>query len=328
VGDRPGGALGARQTGSMPVSKHHYRLGMRQLAAAVSVVAAGSAPRRNGLTATAVMSLTADPPRLGVSVNRAASAHDVIRDDGCFSVNVLSRQQTGLASVFTGNTGRKGEDRFQGAGWTGLATGAPILEGAAANFDCRVADAVEVGTHTLFVGEVEDLRVDTTDSPLLFMDGAWASLVRASGLELDRYRALVKDSLAAIDGATEAASTPGDGLDRFVRQFALVNMSDVDLTRRFFSHETYAPAEELAEINALKRAFDRKLRDLLADGARAGDFALEDPSVAAMAIVGMMSWMHRWYSDEGRLDRPAIADRFASLVQGMVGLRCEDRHER
>jgi hypothetical protein len=171
----------------------------------------------------------------------------------------------------------------------------------------------------MFVGEVEGLRTNAAEQPLLYVDGGWASLVRASSLDLDRYRELVRLSLAAVDDALDVEGPPGVQLRRFAKEFALVNMTEVDVTRSFFSHESYAPTQELSEINALKREFDRKLRGLIGRGAEEGAFVLDDPQVAAMAIVGMMSWMHRWYRDQGRLKREEIADRFASLVESMVG---------
>lgn len=302
----------------MAISLDEFRCGMRQLAAAVNVIAAGASPQRNGLTATAVVSLTAEPPQVGISVNRTASAFELIRSNGHFAVNVLAKEQIEVAASFAGAAGLKGEDKFAVGSWGTLATGAPVLAGAAASFDCRIVQEIDLGTHVFFVGLVEAVEVAAASQPLLYMDGSWANLVRPSSLDLDRYREAMRQSMSSIDDAVRIGGTPTEQLREFAERFALVNMSQTEITRQFFWHELYAPAAELHEINALKREFDHKLRELLAQGARSGDFAVEDAQVTAMAIAGMMSWVHRWYRDRGRLQSEEIAKRFASLVLSMV----------
>ncbi len=148
-----------------------YRNCMRHLAGAVTVVATGPAGARFGLTATAVCSLSDDPPTLLVCVNRLTSAHDVIQSRRHFSINLLAADQEAVAARFAGRAGLKGEARFAGAGWSTLATGAPILVDALAAFDCEIAQEHLFPTHTIFIGQVVATAARDAVDPLLYLRG-------------------------------------------------------------------------------------------------------------------------------------------------------------
>ncbi len=164
----------------MAVDAQEFKRGMRQLASAVCVITTSVDGVRNGLTATAVMSLTADPPQIGVAVNKSASAFAMLSASGRFAVNVLSRAQHPVAEVFAGAGGLKGAARFDAgdAIWSTGVTGAPLLGDASVCLDCSTARQVDLGTHVLFVGLVEDVRACDERAPLLFLDGDWAGLIR------------------------------------------------------------------------------------------------------------------------------------------------------
>src|SRR5690349_10286801 len=105
-----------------------FRLAMRQLASAVTIVTSGSGPCRRGLTATAVCSLSADPPSLLVCINKQTECHEIIRQNGHFCVNALGADDEGLAGRFAGRDGSHGLSRFSAGSWTELVTGAPVLQ--------------------------------------------------------------------------------------------------------------------------------------------------------------------------------------------------------
>lgn len=152
-----------------------YRSIMRHQAGAVTVIAVGPKGDRTGLTATAVCSLSDEPPTILACVKRTASAHDVIRRLGVFSVNLLASDQQETAALFSGRMGVKGEERFRGE-WTTLATGAPILVGALASLDCRLSEQHSFATHTIFIGGVLDGRVRAEAEPLLYFRGDYWDL--------------------------------------------------------------------------------------------------------------------------------------------------------
>lgn len=152
---------------------------MRYFAAGCTIIAASDGAERSGLTATAVCSVTAEPPRLLVCINREVRAHAVIVDSGTLSVNVLSEAQEGLAKRFAGMVkGVSGEERFREGNWVEGKLGAPVLAGALASFDCRVVEAIPASTHTIFICEVVDVASDGDAAPLIFFNRAFASLAK------------------------------------------------------------------------------------------------------------------------------------------------------
>lgn len=151
-----------------------FKLGMRSLAGAVSIVTTADDARRYGMTATAVCSATADPPAVLVCVNRATTTHEAIARSGIFCVNVLRHEDRELSGIFSG--AQKAAQRFRPEQWMRLATGAPVLVNALAAFDCRVANRMEHGTHTIYLGEVAQVHLGRKGKPLLYADGQYAKL--------------------------------------------------------------------------------------------------------------------------------------------------------
>lgn len=149
-----------------------FKQGMRRLAAGVSIIATAYEGVRHGLVATAVSSVSADPPTLLIGVSQTASAHDFIARSGRFSVNVLHADDRGLAETFSAPALRA--RRFDFGEWTTLETGAPVLATALTGFDCLVVQEARVASHTVFFGRIVGVRVrEGAVDPLLFWDGAY-----------------------------------------------------------------------------------------------------------------------------------------------------------
>lgn len=136
-----------------PVDPAEYIAAVAQHVSSVCIITTEFEGVRYGLTATAVCSVCADPPRLLVCVNKTGFTHDKITGSGRFCVNVLTEDQDAVAMVFAGMGGDRAE-RFATGTWTTLTTGAPALEGAAAVFDCVIHEAVEQSTHSVLFGNV------------------------------------------------------------------------------------------------------------------------------------------------------------------------------
>ncbi|HYR66598.1 MAG TPA: flavin reductase family protein, partial [Reyranella sp.] len=114
----------------MSIDEAAFKKGMRHLAASVTLITTRHRDLRGGLTATAVCSVSAEPPQLLVCVNKTASAHDPIGEAGFFCVNILSPQHRKIAERFAGMDGVEGDERFHDMGeWSTLSTGAPVLKG-------------------------------------------------------------------------------------------------------------------------------------------------------------------------------------------------------
>jgi len=150
-----------------PDASGGFRLAMREFASGVTVVATGQGDGRCGCTATAIASLSMNPPSLVVCLNQATSTLAALRREGVFSVNILAGHQQDLAERFAGRDGAQGAARFAGGDWAPLTTGAPALFDALAVLDCRVEDIVDRHTHAIVIGAVEAVRLSGAPAALL-----------------------------------------------------------------------------------------------------------------------------------------------------------------
>lgn len=151
----------------MPVERQDYRNAMARLAAAVNVITTDGPAGPGGFTASAVCSVTDNPPMLLVCMNRSVSSCEAFRRNGVLCVNTLCASQQDISGVFAGMTGVEGAERFATGHWDKLSTGAPALQGAMVNFDTRVTDVVEKGTHLVFFCEIEAIRIGASAEPAL-----------------------------------------------------------------------------------------------------------------------------------------------------------------
>jgi flavin reductase (DIM6/NTAB) family NADH-FMN oxidoreductase RutF len=119
----------------------------------VTVVTTDGAAGRLGRTVSAMTSVSAEPPMLLACVARRSPLVAAIRAHGAFAVSVLARHQVHVAESFAGR-GRGDRFSFACAEWEPGVTGAPLLRGAAARFECRVASVVEAGSHSVLLGRV------------------------------------------------------------------------------------------------------------------------------------------------------------------------------
>lgn len=156
------------------VSNHEFKLGMRQVASSVAVVTSRAGAIRNGLTATAICSVSAEPPTMLACINRNASADAIIAESESFAINFLAEDQHNIARLFS-KSKLGADERFGEGNWLSMVTGAPILEGAVASFDCEVEERIPSGTHHIYVGRVVAVA-STGQDALLYRDGLFRKL--------------------------------------------------------------------------------------------------------------------------------------------------------
>ncbi len=166
-----------------------YRSAMRQLASGVAVVTVGEGDARNGMTATSVTSLSAEPPTLLVCANRGASSYPAFERLGAFVVNVLAADQREIADCFAGRTGAKGVERFAAGDWIALPDGGFALAGAIAVFDCVLEERIERRSHAIVIGRVRRALIGAGAGALVYWRGGYdqvgwsdAEISRAVGL--------------------------------------------------------------------------------------------------------------------------------------------------
>ena len=149
---------------------------MGRVPAAVAVVTVALRGQRVGLTVASLVSLSLEPPLVGIAVRRDAALHELLRDVGRFSISVLAEGQESLAQHFA-----RGVPPI--ALWQGVSVRPsadsdtpPELEGAVAWLRCRLGAEHETGDHTFFVGEVESAERGPAERPLVFHRRAYAAL--------------------------------------------------------------------------------------------------------------------------------------------------------
>ncbi|MGF7159282.1 flavin reductase (DIM6/NTAB) family NADH-FMN oxidoreductase RutF [Rhodoligotrophos appendicifer] len=155
-----------------------FRASMRRLAATVSIITTRHRGVPHGMTATAVSSLTVEPPALLVCVNRQASIHRPISEAGFFCVNFLGLDHEALCAPFGGKL--QGEERFGIGDWHMEGPEPPFLHGAQANIFCRVDRLFDYATHTIFIGRVSAIRLDREIVPLVHLNGGLGRFVDPS----------------------------------------------------------------------------------------------------------------------------------------------------
>ncbi len=153
-----------------------FRQGMRRLAGACTIITS-VAPGQGregwaGMTATAVASVTADPAKLLICVNRSTWAHGIISQSRILGVNVLGSDSLPLAKRFAG--GVRPEEKFAEGAWLTTTSGAPLLASALASFDCLVSESIEASTHDIFICDVLGVLLrEPGGDPLIYFDGAF-----------------------------------------------------------------------------------------------------------------------------------------------------------
>jgi flavin reductase (DIM6/NTAB) family NADH-FMN oxidoreductase RutF len=149
---------------------------MRRLAASVVVVTARDGQTRYAMAASAVTSLSMDPPSILLCVNKTASIYPILDHGRDFCVNVLSGAHEALSIACSG--GQKGEGRFAIGDWRNDPdTDTPYLGDAQASLICAVDDIHHYGTHGIFVGKVKRVHLHGDVHPLIYVDGRYSSVI-------------------------------------------------------------------------------------------------------------------------------------------------------
>jgi AcrR family transcriptional regulator len=128
-------------------------------------------------------------------------------------------------------------------------------------------------------------------------------------------------SLEAVANAAARSGTPTQRLRAAITDFTKVVLQRQPNIAIYFREEKNLSPGSLVEINALRRKFDHVLSDLLIEGVRTGEFEIQDHSLAALALGGMISWAYTWYRPGGRLSIDETAARMADLALRMAGVR-------
>ncbi len=122
---------------------------------ALALIGSRAGAERNGMTASWISQLSMEPVLIGVSVENTAVTHRLITDGGSFTVNLWDSEQTRVFVKFS-KPAAYADGTLNGRPVREATTGAPVFAEAIAWLDCEVRHALDLGTHTLFVGELVD----------------------------------------------------------------------------------------------------------------------------------------------------------------------------
>ncbi len=152
-----------------------FRLAMRRFPAAVTIITTHVAGADVGMTATAVTSLSMDPPSLLVCVNRNNNFYPSIEVGSHFCVNILREGQQELSSNFGG--AKPPHERFSVGSWQ-REDGLPYLADAQTVIFCKKTALFTHTTHSIVIGEATRLLLQDPVAPLLYVDGRYAAVTQ------------------------------------------------------------------------------------------------------------------------------------------------------
>ena len=194
---------------SAVVDQNVFRDVIGRFASGVTVISTRRAETDLGTTASAVSSLSMEPPMLLICMNRTSETGQAIADAGCFVVNILGEDQADLATRFA----TKGADKFAGVGVERGLRDLPLIARALGHLECSVAETATGGTHTVFLAHVERARA-TEGSPLTYYRGRFGRFEDAA--QEAAYQQVRQVVMSRSVGAGQTLS-----VDELARRFEL-----------------------------------------------------------------------------------------------------------
>ena len=130
---------------------------------ALALIGSRAGEERNAMTASWISQLSMEPVLIGVAVDNTAITHRLITDGGFFSLNLWNSEDTRTFVKFS-KPATYADGALNGRAVHEATTGAPVFDEAIAWLDCEVRESLDLGTHTLFVGEVVDGAINDDDA--------------------------------------------------------------------------------------------------------------------------------------------------------------------
>ena len=153
-----------------------FRDAMRRVITAVHIITSDGPQGRAGLTASAVASVSDQPPTVLVCLNGSSTSAARLIGNGVFCINTLGAGDEEIAATFAGRTDLPQHRRFERGTWLSLASGSPVLASSIAVFDCRLTDVRRVATHDVVLGEVLAVRCVPGSGALAYLDRGYTAV--------------------------------------------------------------------------------------------------------------------------------------------------------
>ncbi len=156
----------------MSVNSDEFRSALSRFPSGVTVVTTRDEDGRyHGITVSAFCSLSLDPPRVLICVEKTTGSHLALETSQAFIVNMLSADQREMSERFASTL----EDKFEAVEFETGIDGIPMILGCLATLECRVTNAYDGGDHSIFVGEVEQATVNDGD-PIVYFRGDYRAI--------------------------------------------------------------------------------------------------------------------------------------------------------
>ncbi|MGO3858859.1 MAG: flavin reductase [Neisseriaceae bacterium] len=155
-----------------------FRHAMAQLSAAVNILTTSGPAGDYGITMTAICSVTDTPPTILACINGKSTLNAVLREQNPVCVSILGSHQQDMANHFSGQTGLSMVERFATEGWQRNPQGQWYVNGAIAHLSGKVSDLKEVGTHTVFLIELDDIQFGEAPEALVYFDRQYQALAK------------------------------------------------------------------------------------------------------------------------------------------------------
>lgn len=156
------------------VEQNQFKHVIGHFASGVSIITVRNNGVDFGITASAVSSVSVEPPMLLVCVNKSTGTCHAISAAESFTVNIMNETQKDLALKFA----RPNTDKFKNVHFSYGKLGNPVLEGTLAQLECRVVEEVTGGTHSVFLAEVQNAQAANAD-PLVYYRGKFGQFIEA-----------------------------------------------------------------------------------------------------------------------------------------------------
>ncbi len=160
----------------MKIDPEDLRISMRNWVTGVTVVSTKLDDIIHGMTVSAMISVSLEPPIMMVSLRKLTRTHDLVLQSSIFGISILNVDQQSISERFASHE-TENYERFSGIEFYTLTTGAPLVAGSLVGFDCEVVKTIDFETHSLFFGSVLDLKIGEHNKPLVYFDQGYRGLI-------------------------------------------------------------------------------------------------------------------------------------------------------
>jgi 4-nitrophenol 2-monooxygenase / 4-nitrocatechol 4-monooxygenase, reductase component len=298
-------------TGAAELDREAFREVIGHFTSGVTVISASSDGRDYGMTASAVTSLSLEPPMMLVCLNNLSPTQEAITRSRAFAVSVLAEGQHELAKHFA----HRRDDKFAGIPTARGAGGLPLIRDALAVLECEVSDDIVGGTHRVFLARVTR-AVARPGSPLAYFRGSFGRVeldLNARALQL--VRECVVARRYALDRPLDVRSLANElEIPPQLAYQALLTLTAEGLVSRRGEHELVVTPVDLHSVEQALRA--RTAIELGAAELTVGHVAADQ-----LRVLRELAWATAALSISGRLvDVDAYIETDAAFHEYLVGL--------